>query len=755
MFSLGLAEALRDAGVPVTFLAPADQLGSPRALEVGLPFEACTEQVLTRLADAGPTVFHSASLYEFPIEAPVLPRAVTDLRLPVTATLYDAIPYAEPDRYQPTPELQAFYAQRATLLRSCDHLLAISQFAADSTAALVGVAPGRVTTVGVGVGPHFVPSAPGIASSHPVAGAQPAKLVALGVTGPYAVCVAGNDPRKNVAGLARAWALLPDAVRRAHRLVIVGAIEERHRREWAGSLGGEVAFAGELSDAELVSVVQQARLSVFPSLNEGFGLPVAEAAACGVPAVCSDTTSMPEILAFPPATFDPTDPAAMAGVIVRGLTDEAFRAELLAAGAIAADRWRWSRVVERSVEVWSALVARPPRARPAGRPRVALVGPFGGSPSGIGTYNERLLPELDRRAEVTCFVEQFWGEAPLGTDGRRYPVAALGRHVPPTDFDHVVYTLGNSPFHLSSVRLLDHVGGHVWMHEAQLAELHIGTAHLLRDQVWAERFLDDAVTRDAGPAQLAALRADAGWDGMLDVDRYHELGVRLLSDVCARAESLIVSSEVAAGIVRAEPPGFGGDVLVLPIAYPSPTPAVAEAPPGHDTAVIGWLSPRKGLGQAIRVLSELRRTVPARLVFVGKALDGSLEALADALDAAGLPANSVEVTGYLSDLELRDRVVRCRAGLRLANRTDGEMSAAVTDLVASGVPTVTNLGSMGASSPGLQVIGDASDAQLVAALAPLLTDDHAYVAGSRDAHDRADRWGFPEVADRLLAWLSR
>lgn len=798
VFSLGLARALAASGRPVTFLAPpellqpAPSLPSPpipsapatspsapsppapgalhpplgagsgsgssragtqircqlrdaeRAAELGLPFEPCDSATLERLAAAGPTVFHSASLYEFPIGAPVIPEFVTRLGLPVTATWYDAIPYAEPDRYQPTPQLQAFYAQRAVLARSCDHLLAISDFAAAAAVELLGVSSRRVSTVGVGVGAQFRPPVPGAVTD----------LAAFGITRPYAVCVAGNDPRKNVAGLTAAWHRLPAAVRAAHQLVVVGAIGAAHRDAWrTGLVAPELVYTGELPDADVVALVQHARLSVFPSRNEGFGLPVAEAAACGVPAVCSGVTSMPEILDHPPACFDPDDPDAMAAVILAGLTDEAFRAELVAAGDRAARRWTWDRCAERAEQVWSGLVTRP-RPRPAPRPRIALVGPFGGSPSGIGTYNERLLPALDRRAEVTCFVEQFWGEAPLGTDGRRYPVAALGRHIDPAGFDHVVYTLGNSPFHLSSVRLLRHVPGVTWFHEAQLAELHIGTAHLLRDQVFAEAFLHTRVARDHGATMVDALRDDAGWDGMLDVDRYHRLGVRLLGEVCDASAGVIVSSDVAAGLVRRHPPGFEGDVLVLPIAYPDIVPPPLEPATRPDVAVLGWLSPRKGLGQAIRVLARLRAEVPAaRLVFIGTALDGSLEALQAALEQHGLAPDAAVITGFVPDAALGELLGRCSAGLRLADRTDGEMSAAVTELVAHGVPTVTNLASMGTASPGLQVLPAASDDELVGALRPLLTDPAAAAAARADARARAAAWGFDEVAERLLDWL--
>ena len=105
-----------------------------------------------------------------------------------------------------------------------------------------------------------------------------------------------------------------------------------------------VVFTGALDDDELVAVLQGAALSVMPSFEEGFGLPVLEAAACGVPAIWSNTSSLPEVLDEPTACFDPHDPSAIAEAIVRALTDDAHRSTLLAAGERAVQRWTWQHV---------------------------------------------------------------------------------------------------------------------------------------------------------------------------------------------------------------------------------------------------------------------------------------------------------------------------------------------------------------------------------------------------------------------------
>ena len=136
--------------------------------------------------------------------------------------------------------------------------------------------------------------------------------------GPYVVAVTGGDDRKNTEGLIRAWALAdrpsPLGLAGRHHLVIATAHTPDVLKRWEAcaeevGIRDRVIFTGALDDDELVAVLQGAALAVMPSFEEGFGLPVLEAAACGVPAISSNLTSLPEVLDEPTACFDPHDPS--------------------------------------------------------------------------------------------------------------------------------------------------------------------------------------------------------------------------------------------------------------------------------------------------------------------------------------------------------------------------------------------------------------------------------------------------------------
>jgi glycosyltransferase involved in cell wall biosynthesis len=162
------------------------------------------------------------------------------------------------------------------------------------------------------------------------------RLVEMGIKRPYVLFVGLLKPHKNVQGLIRAYARLSPVVRNGCRLVIVGKKDrsypdlERLTREM--SLERRVVFTGYVSDTDLESLYAGASLFVLPSFNEGFGLPVLEAMAYGVPVIASNQASLPEVVGKAGILVDPTDPEALANTMERVLSDEALRLELIDSG---------------------------------------------------------------------------------------------------------------------------------------------------------------------------------------------------------------------------------------------------------------------------------------------------------------------------------------------------------------------------------------------------------------------------------------
>jgi len=219
-------------------------------------------------------------------------------------------------------------------------LMTVSEFSRKEIARLYGVDPLRITITGNGVN---------LGRFHPVAADgsdewNGADLVrALGAEpGEYLLTVGRLEPRKNHLNLVRAYALL-GAPRPP--LLVVGQRDFEHDEVFVEveklGLAREITFLERVADAELPALVRHARVFVYPSFAEGFGMPVLEAMASGVAVVTSDTTALAEVSANAALTVDPNDPRVLAGAIEQLLVDAGLRRRLVALGLEVAARHRW------------------------------------------------------------------------------------------------------------------------------------------------------------------------------------------------------------------------------------------------------------------------------------------------------------------------------------------------------------------------------------------------------------------------------
>jgi glycosyltransferase involved in cell wall biosynthesis len=213
-----------------------------------------------------------------------------------------------------------------------------------------GLAEERVVVVGCGVGDAFCPTGP---------------VRSLGR--PHLVCVSSASPHKNLPGLITAFArarLDPDLL-----LVLVTHPDLALRRAVADlGIGDRVVFRGGVDDAELAALYRGAVAAVCPSLFEGFGLPALEAMACGTPVVCSDRTSIPEVVGSAGLYVDPRDVESIAGGLERIAADGSLRARLSREGTARAGLFSWDGVAARVAGVLEDLAASRDHA---GRPHAA------------------------------------------------------------------------------------------------------------------------------------------------------------------------------------------------------------------------------------------------------------------------------------------------------------------------------------------------------------------------------------------------
>ena len=642
-------------------------------------------------ADRAP--LESAAIYHVgsPVETwiplrSLWPRRVEQAGGRLVVTLYDLIPRLFPHLYQENPLHRRRYESRIELIRRADHVLAISQSTASDAVDELGIRPERISVVGTGVSDHFRPAKDHRAALEAVQAALP------DVRDRFVLYTGGIDPRKNIGGLLEAYAALSQTVRGKHQLVVVCSILARERAELdaqvtALGIADSVVFPGFVTDEVLTSLYQATDLFVFPSLYEGFGLPIAEAVACGAPVAVSRIPVVREIVDEPAAQFDPHNPREIAEVITRCLTDRDLRARLLAAKLPATATWRW--VADRTAEAYTSVAAtgRRPRRRGRDRPRIAYVTPLPPARSGVADESYRFMEALAVHCEVDAFADGIdqRGEAPEGIRvhmARNFHAAegiAGG-------YDRVFYCLGNSEYHAGAYELLKQRPGVVIAHDVRLTGLY-GWLGARRSDLLPEGF--STAIRIMYGMRLPPHMGEQGWIDYWDANRH---GILMARDAIARSELFLVHSQHAAQLARLDAfPVDESKVDVIPFRFPTSGDLKEKrASPAAIPTVgtFGLVSPAKQTEKLIRAWPFVLRDFPARLVIAGSDTGtGEIERLEGYAESLGIQQH-VTFTGDLEDEAFQDWIARADLAIQLRGGTNGESSAVVAECLAAGVPTI-------------------------------------------------------------------
>ncbi len=282
--------------------------------------------------------------------------------VPVIASIvYDLIPLLFPGSYLrrwPGTLFARRYLWALERLRTYDLLLTISDATRADVIRHLNVAPAKVVAIGTGGDDAQTPFVPGIDAT------DQAAVAALGLDGPFVFSVAAADARKNLAGLIDAFALLPPSVRGSHRLAVAAGItvDDKSaapflRQAEALNVRDALVLTGPVDDPTLRALYRRCAAFVFPSLYEGFGLPVLEALGCGAAVIAGDNSSLPEVTGDAAVTVNAAEPSAVAAAMTALLGDEPRLRALRAGGPARARGFTWNGVADRALEAITARLS--------------------------------------------------------------------------------------------------------------------------------------------------------------------------------------------------------------------------------------------------------------------------------------------------------------------------------------------------------------------------------------------------------------
>jgi len=274
---------------------------------------------------------------------------------PTVVTVHDVIQFVLPE-YAWRKISRVYFGLVSAGARRAQAVITVSECSKQDIMKIIGLGPERIHVIGNAVD----------ASLYPV---RDAWLLAnvrerYGIAPRFVLYFGGFDMRKNVPRLIEAYARLPEALRREYQLVIAGRYQHLGHplypdpRQTVRRLGleGNVIFTGQIREQDKAPLYSAATVFAFPSLYEGFGMPVLEAMACGTPVVTSNVSALPEVAGDAGLLVNPYASEAIGEALAELLESAARREDLSRRGLERARRFTWPQVAEQTVRVYKQIL---------------------------------------------------------------------------------------------------------------------------------------------------------------------------------------------------------------------------------------------------------------------------------------------------------------------------------------------------------------------------------------------------------------
>jgi glycosyltransferase involved in cell wall biosynthesis len=330
-----------------TLFGSKDGVDQQSALRFPLPYELGSAiSYTTRLKTVGSNsieseidLFHATDHY--------IPKMRST---PVVSTIMDVIPIKHPELANPKLR-QIKNRVFIDAANSSNHVITISEFSASDIVKYMGLDRSRITVIPLGVNPKFFNQISLIE--------RELAMKKFAIRPGYFLFLGTLQPRKNLERVLDSYQALPRSIQEQHALVVVGAAREGMDllQQRLTSMSGRmpVKWLRYVDSRDLMPIIQSAKALVFPSLSEGFGLPVLEAFASRIPVITSNTSSLPEVAGEAAILVDPLSSDAIAHAMRTLAEDSTLCSSLVEKGAIQVAGFTWEQTAKKTLEVYRKI----------------------------------------------------------------------------------------------------------------------------------------------------------------------------------------------------------------------------------------------------------------------------------------------------------------------------------------------------------------------------------------------------------------
>lgn len=660
-----------------------------------------SETIINHVSRLSPDLFHISHLFEdFHGPAVVPEYSPLGATTVFSATFYDLIPLIFRDHYLSNEAYEQWYFARLGLARNLDLMLAISESTRNDLIDRLGVSPDRVVSIGGACEERF----------KRIDIAQPEReslFRRCGISKPFVLYTGGDDHRKNLVSAVQGFGALPSHIKDKYQLVIACRLSPPREMELRSSAEQhkvrqeDLVLPGFVADADLVALYNLCSLFVFPSLYEGFGLPVLEAMSCGAPVLGGNNSSIQEVINNQDALFDASRPDSIAAAMSRVLGDAGLASSLRERGLNHSKTFSWASTAARAIEALEDAFARK-ASRPASvvvdwlpRRKLAYFTPLPPAKSGIADYNAVFLPYLSRYFDIDVFVDET--QRPTLPFKGMFAIRSHNEFRAMSDeFFAIMYEVGNSEFHAYMLKLLEEFPGIVGLHDAYLSGL-IGYTTFTEDPSFIYR---EALYSHGARARRVLAPFSAQDDALGNLMRQFPITKRVLDQAIGVISHAPFNLELSR---EHYPQGWLApfrtikQVVQLPKCTDVRERDRIRAALGFESADfivatfghIAWTKLGDVLLRAFKN-SGLGREKRAKLVFAGElARDEYGERLKNDVLQSGI-ADRIRITGFLEERSFSEYLQVTDLAVQLRQFSRGGTPKGVLDCLAHGVPVVIN-----------------------------------------------------------------
>lgn len=598
--------------------------------------------------------------------------------------LYDLIPYIFQDHYLSNEEVKIWYHKKLKLFFESDIIFAISQSAKEDIINFLGIEEEKVINISGAIDKNKFYKLNNIDYN---------VLRKLNIIKPFILYTGGIDFRKNIESSIIAFSKINKNLLNKYQYVIVCKITEQEKKYFENllkkyNLENKVIFTGFISDEELNILYNTCDLFIFPSIYEGFGLPVLEAMSCRALVCCSNTSSLPEIVQDNNLMFNPTDTDDIKNKIEYLLNlPEKKKEEIKNELYNKAQNFSWDKSAFVLFNSLKKLKKNKIRKK-----RLAYFSPLPPLKSGISDYSKELLPFLSKYFEIDLFVDQNEvSDFYLKANYNIYQHSKFRNRA--KMYDEIIYNFGNSAFHDYMIDYIKKYQGNIILHDfyisgmLQYATQTRGESFFVENLLYShpeskvalekyyknEITLEDIIINYPANRFIFEYSKNVFFHSMYNLEQTHEFyDSKYDEKIKIINQPVKIPYDVSFNKSEfKEELGFNKDVFII--------------------TVFGHISYSKLHDEIIKKFIEDKLFFKnIKLVFVGDYVDEHIKNEIETLLRENKLFNSVFITGYVTEEKYIQYLKATDLSINLRKNSRGETSRALLVNMAYGIPTIVN-----------------------------------------------------------------